>query len=128
MRMNVRITCCSNLRVASFSSEGIYSDNWISGTEEAEDSLPPSFDIFMSKGCTFNARSKGENSCSKIWYKSLTSCVTHDITLFDTWKHHTHSHSLLYRSKNMYIFLFYGIFSFHLTNFERSDEREIWGK
>lgn len=60
-------TCCSNLRVASFSSAGIYWDSCTSGTDDADEILPPTFEIFVNKGWTFDARSRGRNSCSKRW-------------------------------------------------------------
>jgi hypothetical protein len=43
-------TCCSTLSAVSFSKAETYCDNLISGTEEADESFPPIFEIFERSG------------------------------------------------------------------------------
>lgn len=80
------MTCCSTLKVVSFSRAEMYCDNLISGTEEADESFPPIFEIFERSGCTLDARSKGRKSCSKRLYKSFTSWDAQEITPLEAYK------------------------------------------
>uniref|UniRef100_A0A0A9CWE9 Eif3 n=1 Tax=Arundo donax TaxID=35708 RepID=A0A0A9CWE9_ARUDO len=83
MDWKIREACCSTLSVVSFSKAEMYCDSFTSGTEEADESFPPIFDIFERSGSIFDARSRGRNSCSKRLYRSFTSWEAQEITPFD---------------------------------------------